>query len=106
VPLVHVLKQVSHLLRAGSNVVVITPSSDLTWISGLAQLAWQQITPTVILLDGSPVMTALLAERGIICRTVRCDTPLPVRPAMGRTRRWEFKTLSTGHVVKLMESVR
>ncbi len=105
VPLVRVLKQVSHLLRAGSSVVVITPSNDLTWISGLAQLAWQQITPTVILLDGSPVMTALLAERGIVCRTVRCDVPLPVRPAMGKTRRWEFKTLSTGHVVKLMESV-
>jgi uncharacterized protein (DUF58 family) len=106
VPLVRVLKQVSHLLRAGSNVVVITPSNDLTWISGLAQLAWQQITPTVILLDGSPVMTALLAERGIVCRTVRCDTPLPVRPAMGKTRHWEFKTLPTGRVVKLMESVR
>ncbi len=106
VPLVRALNQVSHLLRAGSSVVVITPSNDLTWISGLAQLAWQQITPTVILLDGSPGMTALLAERGIVCRTVRCDIPLPVRPAMGKTRRWEFKTLSTGHVVKLMESVR
>jgi uncharacterized protein (DUF58 family) len=105
-PLVRVLKQISHLLRAGSNVVVITPSSDLTWVSGLAQLAWQQITPTVILLDGSPVMTALLAERGIVCRTVRCDVPLPVRPAMGKTRHWEFKTLTTGRVVKVMESVR
>jgi uncharacterized protein (DUF58 family) len=106
VPLVRALNQVSHLLRAGSSVVVVTPSNDLTWISGLAQLAWQQITPTVILLGGSPVMAALLAERGIVCRTVRCDTPLPVRPAMGKTRRWEFKTLSTGHVIKLMESVR
>jgi len=106
VPLVRVLEQVSHLLRAGSNVVVITPSNDLTWTSGLAQLAWQQITPTVILLDVSPVMTALLAERGIVCRTVRCDTPLPVRPAMGKTRHWEFKTLPTGRVVKVMESVR
>jgi uncharacterized protein (DUF58 family) len=107
------LHQIARLLRSGSNVVIITSSGDPAWISDLAQLAGRQIVPSVILIDPAPGgrprasrMESLLAEQGVICRTVRCDVPLPIRPALGKTRRWEFKTLATGRVVKTMESVR
>jgi uncharacterized protein (DUF58 family) len=112
-PLSRVINQMARLLRAGSNLVIITPSHDPAWVSGLAQLAWRQITPVVILIDpapeGRPIlsdMAATLAEQGVTCRSVRCDIPLKVRPALGRTRRWEFKTLATGRAIMTMESVR
>jgi uncharacterized protein (DUF58 family) len=112
-PLMRALNEMARWLRAGSNVVIITSSSDPAWISGLAQLAWQQITPVVILVDPAPEgrptldhLASLLAEQGVICRSVRCDIPLPVRPVTGRTRRWEFKTLATGRAIATMESVR
>jgi uncharacterized protein (DUF58 family) len=111
--LMQALKQTSRALRGGSNVVIVTPSSDSTWLGSLVQLAAQQITPSVILIEklpeskaqGSP-MQWLLAEQGIICRSVYCDAALPLRPALGRTRRWEFKTLGTGRVITTMENVR
>jgi uncharacterized protein (DUF58 family) len=112
-PLARALNQIGRLLRVGSNLVIITASSDPAWVSGLAQLTWRQITPTMVLIDpvpdGRPVMThlaALLAEHKVVCRSVRCDVPLTVRPVMGRTRRWEFKTLATGRTLVTMESVR
>jgi len=67
----------------------------------------------VILIDPAPggrprgsLLQSMLAEQGVTCRSVRCDIPLPIRPALGKTRRWEFKTLATGRVIKTMESVR
>ena len=111
--LAHVLNQMARLLRAGSNLVLITPSSNPAWMSALAQLMWRQITPVAILIDPAPEgrptlshVAALLAEQSVACRSVRCDVPLKVRPALGRTRRWEFKTLATGRAVATMESVR
>lgn len=106
----HALDQTARLLRSGSNLVIVTPSIDPLWVAGLAQLTARQIVPSAILIEsgqtqGSPLQ-ALLAEQGVICRSVRCDVRLPVRPALGRTRKWEFKTLATGRVIKTMESVR
>ncbi len=107
------LHQAARLLKSGSNVVIITSSGDPAWISDLTHLAGRQIAPAVILIDpapggrprGSP-LPSLLAEQGVICRSVRCDVPLRLRPALGKTRRWEWKTLATGRVIKMMESVR
>jgi uncharacterized protein (DUF58 family) len=111
--LMRALNEMARWLRAGSNVVIVTSSSDPAWVSGLAQLTWQQITPVVILVDPAPDgrptldhLASLLVEQGVICRSVRCDIPLSVRPVMGRTRRWEFKTLATGRAIATMESVR
>jgi uncharacterized protein (DUF58 family) len=111
--LVRVLNQMARLLRAGSNLVIVTPSSDPAWVSDLAQLAWRQITPIVILIDpapeGRPTMShvaAWLAEQGVACRSVRCDVPLTVRPALGKTRQWEFKTLATGRAIVVMAGVQ
>jgi uncharacterized protein (DUF58 family) len=111
--LTHVLHEMSRWLRPGSNVVVVTSSDDPKWMSGLAQLAWRQIIPAVILVDpaseGQPTLkhlASLLAEQGVVSRSVRCDVPLPVRPVTGRTRRWEFKTLATGRTIVTTESVR
>jgi len=112
-PLARVLNQMARLLRAGSNLIIVTASADPAWVSGLAQLAWRQITPAVILIDpapeGRPAMShvaAALARQGVACRSVRCDVPLTVRPALGRTRQWKFKTLATGRAIVTMESVR
>jgi uncharacterized protein (DUF58 family) len=106
------LGQAARTLRAGTSVVIITSSGDPAWVSTLAELAWR-IAPAVVLIDpapdGKPVLnhlTALLAEQSIPCRSVQCNSPLSIRPAFGRTRRWEFKTLATGGVVKLTEGVR
>jgi uncharacterized protein (DUF58 family) len=104
------LSQTARLLRAGSNLVIVTPSVDPAWVAGLAQLAARQIAPAAILIEPdeqhrSP-LEPILAERGVICRSVRCDVSLPLRPALGKTRRWEFKTLATGRVITTTESVR
>ena len=103
------LNETARVLRAGANVVIVTPSSDPAWVASMAQLAARQIVPSVILVETqarrSPIQ-AMLAEQDVICRAARCDAPLPIRPAFGKTRRWEFKTLATGRVIKTMESVR
>ncbi len=112
-PLAHTLSQLARTLRAGSSMFIVTPSGDPAWLYSLARLAWRQITPAVILIDpapqGRPTLEQLamqLAEQGVASRTVRCDIPLMVRPALGKTRHWEFKTLATGRVVMTMENVR
>ncbi len=111
--LVHALDQIARLWRAGANLVIITPSADPAWLATLPHLAWRQMLPSIILIDPAPEgrptrehLMALLAGQGLVCRSVRCDVPLVLRPVLGRTRRWEFKTLATGRIVTMMESVR
>jgi uncharacterized protein (DUF58 family) len=103
------LNQTARVLRAGANVVIVTPSDDPAWVVSLAQLAARQIIPAAILVTShtrpSRVQAALV-EQNVICRAAPCDAPLPIRPAFGRTRRWEFMTLATGRVITTMESVR
>jgi uncharacterized protein (DUF58 family) len=110
VALPHAIPQTARMLRNGSNVVIITPSLDPAWVTGLAHLHARQIVPSVLVLEPGEAqgaaLQAMLVEQRVICRTVRCDTPLPLRPALGKTRRWEFKTLATGRVIKTMESVQ
>lgn len=112
-PLARALNEIARTLRSGSSLIIITPSADAEWGPALAHLVWRQITPTVILIDPAPGgrparehVRQRLAAQGIAACSVRCDTPLPVRPLLGKLRRWEFKTLATGRVIATMESVQ
>ncbi len=112
-PLAFALEQLGRTLRSGTNVVIITPSTNPAWVSELAQLAWRQIAAAVILVDPSPQgqaatqsLAALLSKQGIVCQSVRCDTLFSTHPVLGKARRWEFKTLATGRVITTMEGVR
>lgn len=112
-PLARALNEIARALRGGSSLLIITPAAEAEWGPVLAHLAWRQILPTVILIDPAPAgrparehLRRLLAAQGIAAQAVRCDAALPVRPLLGKTRRWEFKTLATGRVVATMESVR
>ena len=50
-PLGSILQQVSRALERGLSVVIITPSTDPTWLRELASLRQRASTPAVILLD-------------------------------------------------------
>ena len=126
--LAQVLEEGARVLPAGATALVITPSADPAWMSGLARLRDRGIGVAAVLLDaasfavdpagstplseedgqleiaGGPLskvklLEALLAGARVETRTIRSDMPLTLRPPTGQVRRWEFKVLGTGRAV-------
>jgi uncharacterized protein (DUF58 family) len=127
-PLPRVLEEVSRVLPIGATALVITPSSDPAWVSGLARLRGRGVGAAAVLLDApsflappglpeagglsfdrmwgedrfSPqaeALRGLLADTRVEAEVVHADTPLLLRPPTGQVRRWEFKVLGTGRAV-------
>jgi len=123
-PLAHVLEDVARALPSGATALVITPSLDPAWVSGLVRLRGHGIGAAALLLDAasfdvpapppgpggrargevrfSPeteVLRGLLADAGVEAEVIHADTPLSLRPPTGQVRRWEFKVLGTGRAV-------
>jgi uncharacterized protein (DUF58 family) len=113
-PLPRVLEEVSRALPVGATALVITPSSDTAWLSGLARLRGRGIGVAAVLLDAvsfeqevgegrlSPRverLRELLADARVEAEVIDADTPLSLRPPTGQVRRWEFKVLGTGRAV-------
>ena len=116
-PLARVLEEVARALPTGATALVITPSCDPAWVSGLARLQSRGVGVAVVLLDAasfdegrvdghfSPQVEALrglLADAGIEAEVIHADTPLSLRPPTGQVRRWEFKVLGTGRAVAVI----
>ncbi len=115
-PLARVLEELARALPTGATALVITPSCDLAWMSGLVRLQSRGVGATVLLLDAvsfeerrvdgriSPqaeALRGLLADAGIGAEVIHADTPLSLRPPTGQVRRWEFKVLATGRAVAI-----
>lgn len=123
-PLARVLEEVARAVPTGNTALVISPSLDPAWVSGLARLQGRGIGVATLLLDApsftapplppqkqhlvhyqdwfSPqakAMRALLAEAQVETEIIHADTPLLLRPPTGQVRRWEFKVLGTGRAV-------
>jgi hypothetical protein len=113
-PLSRVLDQVSRALRSGATALVITPSADTSWLSGVARLRGRGIGVAAVLLDApsfearggggrvSPQverLRELMADVQVEAEVIDADTPLSLRPPTGQVRRWEFKVLGTGRAV-------
>ena len=127
-PLPRVLEEVSRVLPIGATALVITPSFDPAWVSGLARLRGRGVGSAAVLLDavsfvppsGPPVAGGSLFDRGwegrrlspqaealrglladvrVEAEVIHADTPLSLRPPTGQVRRWEFKVLGTGRAV-------
>ena len=116
-PLPRVLEDVSRALPTGATALVITPSSDTAWISGLARLQDRGIGVGAMLLDAASFdvedvekdetrlssqverLREMLAEMRVQAEIIDADTPLSLRPPTGQVRRWEFKVLATGRAV-------
>jgi len=105
---------VSRALPVGATALVITPSSDPVWLSGLARLRGRGIGVAAVLLDAASFEQAvgegrlsprverlreLLADARVEAEVIDADTPLSLRPPTGQVRRWEFKVLGTGRAV-------
>jgi hypothetical protein len=79
VPLHRVMADVNATLGKGLSVVVITPSTDPTWLNSLALVRQRASAPSVILLDGAsfgdaPPATGLaaqLATAGLVVHVVQ-----------------------------------
>ena len=115
-PLPRVLDEVSRALPIGATALVITPSLDPGWVSGLARPRAHGIGVAAILLDAasfvversaerlSPqaeALRALLADARVEAEIINADTPLSLRPPTGQVRRWEFKVLATGRALAI-----
>jgi hypothetical protein len=113
-PLSHVLDEVAHMLHVGATALVITPSLDPAWISGLTRPQAHGIGVAAVVLDAASFaegasddrlsaqaqgLRALLADARVDAEIVHADTPLSLRPPTGQVRRWEFKVLGTGRAV-------
>ena len=129
-PLARVLEEVARALPSGSTALVITPSPDPGWISGLTRLRHRGIGAAVVLLDAASfaappaasigalgedgldgnrgplvsrtrMLRGLLADMRVEAEIIYADTPLALRPPTGQVRRWEFKVLGTGRAVAI-----
>ena len=113
-PFACVLGEVSRALPVGATALVITPSSDPAWISGVARLRGRGIGVAAVLLDAASFeverdeprafsqveqLRELLADVRVAAEVIDADTPLALRPPTGQVRRWEFKVLGTGRAV-------
>ena len=127
-PLNRVLEETARALPIGATAVVITPSLDPEWVSGLARLRDRGNGVAVVLLDaasfagpaatlpplpgedepaGRPgqilssveTLRGMLADIQVEAKIIHADTPLALRPPTGQLRRWEFKVLGTGRAV-------
>ena len=113
-PLARVLEEIGRALPIGATALVVTPSPDSAWVSGLARLQGRGIGAAAVLLDAasfgddwdtdkfSPqaeALRGLLADARMEAEIIHADTPLSLRPPTGQVRRWEFKVLGTGRVI-------
>ncbi|MCP4544301.1 MAG: DUF58 domain-containing protein [Chloroflexi bacterium] len=113
-PLNHVLEEEARVLPVGATALVVTPSSESTWVSELVRLQGRGIGAAAVLLDAvsfsddwnldkfSPQVEALrglLADARLESEIIQADTPLSLQPPTGQVRRWEFKVLGTGRVI-------
>jgi len=120
-PLSRVLEEISRALPTGATALVITPSLDPAWVSGIVRLRGHGVGVAAVLLDAasfdhprpshdfetgesrlSPQVEALrglLADAQVEAEIIHADTPLSLRPPTGQVRRWEFKVLGTGRAV-------
>jgi len=127
-PLPRVLEEASRVLPIGATALVITPSSNPAWVSGLARLRGHGCGVAAVLLDavsfvphpGPPeaegssfdrewgegrlspqaeALRGLLADARVEAEVIHANTSLSLRPPTGQVRRWEFKVLGTGRAV-------
>jgi uncharacterized protein (DUF58 family) len=78
-PLATVMSEVGATLGKGLSIVVITPSTDTTWLNSLAAIRHRGAMPSVILLDqasfggpnADPALAAQLATAGLLVHTVK-----------------------------------
>lgn len=78
-PLATVMSEVGATLGKGLSIVVITPSTETTWLNSLAAIRHRGAMPSVILLDqasfggpnASPELAARLASAGLLVHTVK-----------------------------------
>ena len=115
-PLSRVLEEEARVLPPGSTALVVTPSSDSSWVSELVRLQGRGIGAAAMLLDAvsfrddwsgdkfSPQVETLrgfLADARLEAEIIQADTPLSLQPPTGQARRWEFKVLGTGRVIPI-----
>jgi len=107
--LVDTLALMRALISTRDSLVVVTPSLKPDWPQALKQFMGRGRSGglEVILLDpasfggsgDAQLFASLLAEQGILSNVVRRGDVRPISGTYGEVRRWEFKTLGTGHVV-------
>lgn len=113
-PLSRVLEEEARALPVGATALVVTPSSDPSWVSGLMRLQGRGIGAAAVLLDAASFkddwradafspqvesLRGLLADARLEAEIIQADAPLSLQPPTGRARRWEFKVLGTGRVI-------
>ncbi len=103
-PLARVLEEAGRVLPANSTLLLLTPSTDPDWVAALAYLRRRGVASQALLLAvgdtrRSAPLRALLARLGVEAEIVNTLAPLQLVPPTGRSYRWEFKVLPTGHAV-------
>jgi uncharacterized protein (DUF58 family) len=126
VPLSRVLDEMGRALPPGTGALVITPSSDPTWISSLLRLQGSGVGVAALLVDatafsqsepvgagdvepsvgptnvadlGVRALRGLLADAQLEAEVIPVDMPLFLRPPTGKVRRWEFRIGGTGRAI-------
>ncbi len=112
-PLARVLVETGAILGRGQTAVIITPSTEVSWIPALLPVMQRGIAPTVILIDprsfdsrasggeGIAALRALLAEQGVSSHVI--EKGYPFEPLIRQVRRRvEYKVLGTGRVVPVV----
>lgn len=109
------LDDFSHIVRRGSAAVIITPSSDPSWMPDLLNLASRGISCSVILLDrpsfsgishqpgSSEGLQKSLRQFGVPCHVIRQGEFGIVDDLDKRHGFWEFRVTGTGKVVAIRD---
>ncbi len=104
--LAQAITDMSHLIRRGSAIVIITPTNSIDWIPALTTLDQRGIQSNLILFDrpsfgGSGDNRGLreaLLQQGFSCHIIH-QGEVGQAPEQEKRGYWEFKVTGTGHVV-------
>ncbi|HEY2980018.1 MAG TPA: DUF58 domain-containing protein [Anaerolineales bacterium] len=107
--LAHLLTSAGASFGHQSSLIVITPSTDSSWLQPLAGLMWRGITPTVILIDASSFgaatdtksMDGVLTDMGIAHHIVTRDLLQAPEARPGETGQWDWRIMPTGKAVPM-----
>ncbi len=106
-PLALLLESAASSLGRQANLLLVTPSTESSWVDSLARLAWRGITTTALLVDPSTfgaetsmaALGRLLSEAGIPQHVVGRELFRRPEARPGPTGQWDWRVLPTGKAI-------
>ena len=106
-----VLEKMQSGIRSDTSLILITPSTNENWITGLLPLVWRGVSPTVLLLDAATFggetpaapLTRVLADLGIASYLIPRELLNRPEAHPGKEGLWQWRVTPRGRAVLIQK---